>query len=354
MPRRILLLLTDLEIGGTPTVVRELALHLHRQGEMAVEVACLAGRGPVVVQLEAAGIAVTPLNARGCADLGVVGRLIRLIHHRSFDVVLSFLFHANAAAAAAKLFCPGVRFFQSMQTTQPQPAWHWDFQRFIHAAARRLVVPSPSVAAAAQALSGIPRRKIVVIPNALDPAEFSPSPAPMPDVHPFPIGFIGRLDPVKRLGDLLAAVEQLHGLVHLHVFGDGPQRGQLVAQSQRPGLTGRVTFYGAIPAPQPALGQIGILVLPSMYEGFGLVLIEAMAAGVPVVARKVPGVCDVVRDGQTGLLTDPADANALGAAISRLVGDPALRRRLIETARREVAQRFTWETVLPLYLSLFH
>jgi glycosyltransferase involved in cell wall biosynthesis len=222
----------------------------------------------------------------------------------------------------------------------------------IHVAAEKIIVPSDSVAAAAQGRSGIPCRKIAVIPNALALQDFAPSPVPMQQTRPFPIGFIGRLDPVKRLGDLLTAVEQLDGLVHLHIFGDGPQRPALVAQSQRPGLRGRVTFHGVIPYPQPALAQIGMLVLPSLHEGFGLVLIEAMAAGVPVVARNVPGVRDVVRDGQTGLLADPADPTALAAAISRLLSDRTLCQRLIESARRDVAQRFTWNRVLLMYLSI--
>ena len=92
--------------------------------------------------------------------------------------------------------------------------------------------------------------------------------------------------------------------------------------------------------------------LPSLAEGFGLVLIEAMAAGVPVIATDVPGIRDVVRDGVTGLLVPPGDPAALAAAVARLSADPTLRHRLTTAARADVRDRFTWAAVLPAYRRL--
>src|SRR5438552_11268935 len=101
MPRRILLLITDLEIGGTPTVVRELATRLNAPGQCDVEVACLAMWGPVADQLRDAGIVVTAFKARGSVDFFSARRqLARLIIEGAIDTVLSFLVHANAVAAA--------------------------------------------------------------------------------------------------------------------------------------------------------------------------------------------------------------------------------------------------------------
>src|SRR5687768_14012310 len=102
MPR-ILLLVTDLNIGGTPTVVRELAIRIAPIAKAAggdVQVASLSPRGPVSAQIESAGIAVHALDASGPRDLRVIARLHRLIKSQNFDTVFSFLVHANAAAAA--------------------------------------------------------------------------------------------------------------------------------------------------------------------------------------------------------------------------------------------------------------
>ena len=98
-----------------------------------------------------------------------------------------------------------------------------------------------------------------------------------------------------------------------------------------------------------AIPKIDILVLPSAAEGFGLVLIEAMAAGIPVVATNVAGIRDVVRDGMTGLLVQPFAPAELWRAIDRLLNDLSLRNRLVAQARVDVVRRFSWDVVLPQY-----
>jgi glycosyltransferase involved in cell wall biosynthesis len=379
--RRILLLITDLEIGGTPTVVRELATRLHAPPGVIVDVACLAKRGPVADQLEHAGVRVFPLDAYGATDIGAFARLARLISANHYDTVFSFLIHANVAAASIAPLFRHVRFIQSIQTTQPYPRWHWLAQSLAHHAADRLVVPSPSVATVAQDWADISPESIAIIANAVDLRQFprgagfqpvltglvdeelgpAKSSFDEPRSHglearatrqPIPIGFIGRLDPIKRIDDLLKAVSLLNSRIHLHVFGEGPERGAITGQIDKLHLSNLVTMHGAVTRPQEALSQIGLLVLPSIAEGFGLVLIEAMAARVPVVATDVPGIRDVVKPNETGVLVPPLSPPALAAAIVRLLGDPQLYTRLQKAAYEDVQRRFTWDVVLPQYRSL--
>jgi glycosyltransferase involved in cell wall biosynthesis len=113
-----------------------------------------------------------------------------------------------------------------------------------------------------------------------------------------------------------------------------------------------VTLHGAIARPQDALAQIGVLVLPSKAEGFGLVLIEAMAAGVPVVATDVPGIRNVVKHEVNGLLVPYANPRELALAIDRMIRDKPLRQRLIENARRDVRERFSWDAIFQKYRAL--
>jgi len=352
--QRILLLVTDLEIGGTPTIVRELAIRLSRGGKAHVHVACLAPAGPVARQIRDAGVKVTALGSRAAYDVRILPRLSRLVREEKFDVILSFLIHANATAALLAPFHGEIRWMQSIQTTQPEPRWHWALQRLIHPAADAIVVPTESVAEVAQRWCAIPPGKIVVIPNAVDPVDFADAhpPACIFERRPVPIGFIGRLDPVKRIGDLLEAVQRLDELVHLHIFGEGAARPAIEMCISALRVEEDVTLHGAIRRPQEALQQVGILVLPSDAEGFGLVLIEAMAAGVNVVATDVAGIRDVVRDGQTGLLVAPRDPAALAEAIRRMVSDAFLRQRLAACGLAEVRARFTWEIVVRKYEGL--
>ncbi len=352
---RILLLVTDLQIGGTPTVVRELATRIAPIAARAggeVQVASLSPRGPVSAQIESAGITVHALDASGPRDLRVLTRLHRLISRQRIDTVFSFLVHANAAAAIVSVFTRDVRFIQSIQTTQPKPAWHWKVQKLAQRAAQRIVVPSPSVAKVAQEWADVDESKIVVIPNAIEPQEFAEVARDgNGNGDEFPVGFLGRLDPVKRIPDLISAVRRCLR-VHLHIFGDGPERQNIENLIVDLELQNRVTLHGLRQRPQDALAKMQLLVLPSAAEGFGLVLIEAMAARIPVVATDVAGICDVVVNEQTGLLVPPFEPQKLADAITRIMSDSALRARLVSAAERDVRSRFTWDIVLPKYRAL--
>jgi glycosyltransferase involved in cell wall biosynthesis len=348
MSRRILLLITDLEIGGTPTVVRELATRLNDPPGVVVEVACLKGWGPVADQLRDAGVSVAAFGTTSPVQIfSAVRKLRRLVREREIDTVFSFLIHANAVAALSSGRLKGVRFLQSIQTTQDKPAWHWWLQAKVQRSADCIVVPTRSVVLRATRGRRMPEEKFLVIPNALDPRDFADV-APPSATSPLPIGFIGRLDPVKRVPDLLRAVAKLKGRVVLHVFGDGAERPALERLVDDLGIREHVLFHGTIARPQEALRQMNVLVLPSEAEGFGLVLIEAMAAGIPVVARCfAPGVQDVVRDGVTGILTVCFDR-----AIDALVEKPWLREQMGAAGREEVRSRYSWDVVLPQYRRL--
>jgi glycosyltransferase involved in cell wall biosynthesis/sugar phosphate isomerase/epimerase len=343
VPRRILLFVTDLEIGGTPTVVRELATRLQGRS-VDIEVACLKPAGAVAAEIIDVGVMVTSLGVTSAAQLPwAVKRLRALVRERAVDTVLSFLVHANTVAALAARALDGVRFIQSIQTTQPRPRWHWWVQSLVQQSAQAVVVPSPSAAEVAATRGGVPRDKLVVISNAVDPRAFEPSAIPSKNPSPYPIGFIGRLDPVKRIPDLIEAARLMGNRVTLQIFGEGRERERLVAPA---------ALRGAIARPQEALSQIGLLVLPSEAEGFGLVLIEAMAACVPVIGTNVPGIRDVIEDGVNGLLVPLGDVRALAAAMERVVWNRQLRDRLIEGGLRSVRARFTWGVVLPMYQRL--
>jgi glycosyltransferase involved in cell wall biosynthesis len=346
--RRILLLVTDLRIGGTPTVVRELALRLTKEEDVAVHVACLDRWGPVADQLREKGVAVTALEACGRFDARVIFKLLRLLKRQQIDTVFSFLVHANAVAAICSLLARHDRFIQSIQTTQPYPRWHWKVQRILQSAAQMIVVPSASAAAVARDWAGVPQEKIVVIPNAVDPREFSVR-SPTAGRR---VGFIGRLDPIKRIPDLVKAISFLPQDVRLDIFGEGSDHGEISAEISSLNLRQRVALRGEVQTPIEALAEFDLLVLPSDAEGFGLVLIEAMAAGVPVIGTNVPGIRDVIVDGVNGLLSPPRNPRALADAIERIFFDAPLREKLIAGGKQSVWERFDWDVVYGQYRSL--
>ena len=182
---------------------------------------------------------------------------------------------------------------------------------------------------------GIPAGRVQVIPPGYDPALFAATPDdPFPGLPRLRVAYLGRLVPQKDVGTLLQAFARLPAGTTLLLDADGLDRAALQRRA-RP-LGGRVHFTGFVPHVQvPAVLQhVDLLVLPGLYEDLSSALIEAMAAGLPVVATRVGGTVDLVHHGVNGLLVAPRDPAALAAAISQVLADPAAAARLSAAARR--------------------
>jgi len=164
--------------------------------------------------------------------------------------------------------------------------------------------------------------------------------------------FVGRLASNKGLLDLAQAFATLaasDAAAQLVVVGeDGGQRANLEAKVRELGVAGRVHLLGHVDDEAllaAAYRDARLTVLPSEYEAFGLVLLESLAAGTPVVASRVGGIPEVVDDGKAGLLVPPKSPSALAEAIGRLWTDPGLARRLGEYGRDQVVPRFRWDAL---------
>jgi glycosyltransferase involved in cell wall biosynthesis len=198
-------------------------------------------------------------------------------------------------------------------------------------------------------------RKVMVIPNMVErPTEVVASHR---SIRPFTIGFLGRLAPPKNVGLLLEAAQVFLELedAQLLLFGDGPLLHDLYAQTTTLGIADKVHFMGAFThaeLPQ-IMAQIDLLVLPSLWEGFGVVLVEGMAYGKPCVATAVGGVPEVAVDGLTGLLVPPDDPQALATAIRRLIEDKILYVAFAHAARERFESCYTPERIAPQYAQLY-
>lgn len=182
-------------------------------------------------------------------------------------------------------------------------------------------------------------RKLHIVHCGVDPARYDGA---APDV-PAHLIFVGRLAAVKGVPMLLEAMQGLiadHPDLRLTLVGDGPEREGLEARAR--GLRGHVDFAGYQSQDEVAalLREATALVLPSFAEGLPVVLMEALAARVPVVTTRIAGVAELVEDELSGLLVPPGDAVALRAALGRVLGDPEMRRRMGEAGRARVLEEF--------------
>jgi glycosyltransferase involved in cell wall biosynthesis len=155
---------------------------------------------------------------------------------------------------------------------------------------------------------------------------------------------------VAVLIDAMPAVCRAVPDAQLIIGGRGPIKRELTAQVEELGLTGSVTLAGYIDDARKAAlyEEARAAVFPSLYEPFGIVALEAMAAGTPVIVSDVGGLTEIVADGATGLKVAPGDAPALADAIIRILQDPALGKRLGAAAIQEIEARYTWDRVARL------
>jgi phosphatidylinositol alpha-mannosyltransferase len=205
--------------------------------------------------------------------------------------------------------------------------------------------------AAATFLRRVVAGPVEIVPNGVDVERFA---HPGPPAEGLPVGrlvlWVNRLDPQKGFGVMVRAFEDLARRrtdVCLVVAGDGRDREALRGLPEE--VRRRVVRLGTVPHDELPRYHAAADVFASAatgQESFGIVLVEAMAAGVPVVATDIPGYRDVVRDGVDGLLVRPGDPAALSNALERVLSEPDLARALAE-AGRERAAAFSWDVVVP-------
>lgn len=176
--------------------------------------------------------------------------------------------------------------------------------------------------------------------------------------------FAGRLVAKKGVADLIDALSLVRAKrpeINLLIAGHGPLEDDLRAQAERLQVSDAVEFLGSVPNDQlpSVLHRADLAVLPFCTtddgdaEGLGLVTVEAMGAGIPVIVGDVPAVHDVVRHGETGWIVPPGDPSGLADAIIRLLDDPALAARLADNGRTFASETFDWSVVAARYLTLF-
>lgn len=189
--------------------------------------------------------------------------------------------------------------------------------------------------------------KLRIVHCAVDPTLYART-GPAANPHgPVRLVFVGRLAPEKGVRVLLEALGQACAKgadLRLTVIGDGPDRATLEAMAAPFGETVRFTGYQSQDEVAAHLAQGDIFVLPSFAEGVPVVLMEAMASGLPVITTRIAGIPELVEDGRSGLIVAPGDAEALTHAILRLAADSGLRRQMGRAGRAAVAQDFALPT----------
>jgi sugar transferase (PEP-CTERM/EpsH1 system associated) len=357
--------LHSLKVGGAEVLAARLARQL--SGDFRVLFACLDELGTLGQQLRGDGFAVDVLGRRPGVDWQCVLRLARLLRRERVDLVQAHQYTPYFYAAAARLLAPRAAVLLTEhgrhQPDYPRPKRklaNWLLLR----RRDRVVAVGEAVREALVANDGFPARLVQVIYNGIDLTPFA---APREDRRAvrremgfgddeFVILQVARLDYLKDHATAvrtLAEVTPRRPDARLAVVGEGPELPAIQELVRRHGVEAQIRFLGLREDVARLLSGADLFLLTSISEGIPLTVIEAMAAGLPVVSTRVGGLPEVVEGGRTGLLEPAGDHAALGRAVCRLAAEPALRREMGRLGRERAESLFSEPQMHAQYVRLY-
>lgn len=373
---RVLIVIGSLDVGGAEMHLLQVLPALAASG-FDIAVHTLTGRGALADRFEAAGIRVVapPGSAAGPRAGGFLGRagraaraglsLAGFLRRWRPAVVHFFLPEAYLAGAPVALLTSGAKRVMSRRSLNDYQA-KWPLlariERALHGCMHALSGNAQAVLDNLVA-EGAPRERLHLIRNGIDLTRFA-APAPRAAVRTA-IGTasdalvfvcVANLIGYKGHADLLAALATARDLPAWEIWCVGRDNGigpQLRAQAEAAGIAARVRWLGPRADVPDLLAAADIGVLASHEEGFPNAVVEAMAAGLPVVATRVGGIPEAIDDGTTGLLAAPRDPHSLSSVLAAVSADPAKRRAMGAAGRARVEAEFAVEVCAATYAQLY-
>lgn len=349
----VLHVISGIDVGGAENHLLMLLDGLASR-EFDVTVAYLKGDGELADDFREAGCSVERIGIRSDLDPLGLGRLVAKIAQNDYDIVHTHLFHGDVYGATAATVA-GVPAIVSSKHNDP-PYWQDQPHKLVHdlslSRTDRVLPISEHVRDYLLETSNVSPDRVQTVRYGFSPKDFedvSESDVQsvrrefVDDNKPL-VGTVARLTEQKNLETLLRAFEQVRDRVpgaHLAIVGRGEEEDRLIRLADTLGIADAVTFAGFRTDIPELMHAFDVFALPSRWEGFGVVFLEAMAAQTPVVASEVSAIPEVVADGKTGLLCPPTDETQFADAISTLLEDRELAESMGEAGRERLDRKFT-------------
>ena len=358
------------DVGGLETLLAECIRRIPRQSYRHA-IVCISGYSTFVEKIAGTGTPVYTLEKPAGLGLSAHFRLWKLLRRLRPTVLHTYCISAVEYTATGVLAGVPVR----LHSEHGRNLNEADGRNLKYNLLRRLMAPlmhscvavSPDLQSWLADVVRMPRSKIAGIANGVDTAKFSPGsmqlplwPAHASPPNRFVIGTVGRVSEVKNqaaLVDALALLLDRFGEskleLSLSIIGDGPLLTPLKEKISALGITHRVWTPGSRNDIAEIMKTFSLFVLPSLSEAMPVALLEAMATGVPVVAPRVGGIPDIVKENMTGMLVDSQYAEYLVEAIAEYVQNPEMGRRHGAAGRKFVEQHHGIDQMVNQYLALY-
>ena len=367
LPRpRVLHLLTSFETGGTERQAVELLRRLDAQ-RFDVQLAVLRREGPLQEQIADRFPVVPEFRLTSFLSLNAIRqcwRLVRLLRRTRTDILHTHDFYGGLLGAVAGRLA-GVRVITSQRHLRlSERRSHASGQRLMHSLAHRIVVNAAIIRDQLVRAGTAPLTRVTLVRNGLlNEATINRATirAQLLDElrlndDALLIGSVARLQPVKGhrfLIEAFAQVADIHPNAHLVLIGDGPLKDEIIRLAAQFGVAERVHLTGDRADAAQLIAGCDLSVLASLHEGLPNAVMEAMAAGVPVVATAVGGVTELLTEHRTGWLALPGDAEALFKAINAALGNEAQQAVIAAQAREFITSRFSMQRAVAAVEKLY-
>ncbi len=355
-------ILRSLEVGGAEKLVVDLACLQKKSNGIDPSIVCMVGLGPLERFIREAGIRCEVAGLRGVKYLSGISRTRAILSRNRPDIVHThnLVAHIHGGLAARSLGLPVIHTKHGREI--PSFKGIPSMAKIIYGLSSRTAVVSRDTGEVFVRKTGLDPSKITVVHNGIDFSAYGRSDRGEArksiGIPPGSIvfGSVSRLDPVKDHATMLRAfaeVSKNDGRCLFLIVGDGPERGNIERLAEELSIGEKVIITGFTDRVEEYLAAMDVFLQPSTEEGLSLTILEAIAAGIPVITTPVGGTPEIITGGETGTFVDVGDSETMSVEMKRFIGDRSIFLRMAEKARVMALVEFSLVNMTSRYESIY-
>ncbi len=353
---KIVYIINSLALGGAEKLLLELIKKTDKD-KFDISLCTINGAGPLLSEFEKLGITLKIFQKKTKFDLNVIGQSKGFLKEIKPDIVHTHLFAGDTWGRIAAILAHVPVIISTEHNINLDENWLKRIIKLILSwFTDKIIAVSQGVKDYTIKFEKINPQKLEVIYNGIDLNKFNFRGLRQIELNKINAIVVARLAEQKGHRYLLEAmpdiIKKYPGFV-LNILGRGNLKDDLEKQAQDLGIANQVVFKGTSLEPEKILNQMDLFILPSVWEGLGIAIIEAQAIGLPVLASNIGGIKELIEHKKTGLLFEPKDPQAIFEAVDLLLSNPEMAKQLVENAHSQVKEKFSLDNMVTQYEKIY-